>query len=119
MLQQIIDSGVAPVLGNTSDPARSGEALHEVFERVLTLLAAEPDPPATVGTFTAVTEQVINPVRDHLAAIPALAQGWGQIRPELTPDDLEPIASMLLSTVLGRPAAAGPRDGTWRSSSTG
>lgn len=106
VFQQIIEDDLGQYFGDSREDDDPGAALYGLFERALAMIAAERGLLAAVDSFTSVTRQVMALVREPLATLLERAQRSGQLRPEISPDDLVLISNMLISTVVALPSGS-------------
>jgi AcrR family transcriptional regulator len=106
VFQHIVDDELAPLVHDEPSEASSLDVLAAVFDRILSIIAAERGLLTTAGVFETVTDTIIQSFRPRLGALLAQAQQDGLARVDLVEDDLVPLIVMLISTIVGTPAGS-------------
>lgn len=94
---QIFATEIEPALATFADTGASRQALLDVAERISDLILREPGLVAAIGQLTEVTGELLRRSMQTLTPILRAAQQAGNIRPDITPEDI-PVLLALATT---------------------
>ncbi|WIV57905.1 TetR/AcrR family transcriptional regulator [Amycolatopsis nalaikhensis] len=94
---QIFATEIEPALATFADTGVSRPALLDVAERISDVILREPGLVASIGQLTEVTGELLRRSMETLTPILRAAQQAGNIRPDITPEDI-PVLLALATT---------------------